>query len=76
MSAALAGMGAALELPQGGAAATMSEGLRVLIARGIVQDSGGALRPVPQKDAMLQFYAGSILQLLRPADTVAATPQT
>lgn len=76
MSATLAGMGAALELPQGGAAGAMSEGLRVLMARGIVEDSGGALCPVPQKDALLQFYAGSILQLLRPANTGAATPQT
>ena len=54
----------------------MAEGLRVLIARDIVQDSGGALRPVPEKAALLQFYAGSILQVLRPAEVNAAAPQT
>jgi hypothetical protein len=54
----------------------MSEGLRVLMARGIVEDSGGALCPVPRKAALLRFYAASILQLLGPTDTSAATPQT
>jgi hypothetical protein len=54
----------------------MAEGLRVLIARNMVEDSGGALRPVPEQAALLQFYAGAILQVLRPAEAVAATPQT
>jgi hypothetical protein len=76
MIAALAELGASLNLPDGGAAGAISEGLRVLIARGIVKDSGGALRPVPEKAALLQFYAGSILQVLRPTEAVAATPQT
>jgi glycerol-3-phosphate O-acyltransferase len=76
MIAALTELGASLNLPDGGAAATMSEGLRVLIARDIVQDSGGALRPVPEKAALLAFYAGSILQVLRPAVANAAAPQT
>jgi glycerol-3-phosphate O-acyltransferase len=76
MIAALAGLGASLELPEGGAAGTMAEGLRALIARDIVQDSGGTLRPVPEKAPLLQFYAGSILQVLPPAEAIAATPQT
>ena len=76
MIAALAGLGASLELPEGGAAGTMAEGLRTLIARDIVQDSGGTLRPVPEKAPLLQFYAGSILQVLPPAEAIAATPQT
>ena len=76
MIAALTELGASLNLPDGGAAGTMSEGLRVLIARDIVQDSGGALRPVPEKAALLAFYAGSILQVLRPAVANAAAPQT
>ena len=76
MIAALAGLGASLELPEGGAAGTMAEGLRALIARDIVQDSGGTLRPVPEKAPLLQFYAGSILQVLPPAEAIAAMPQT
>ena len=76
MIATLAGLGASLELPEGGAAGTMAEGLRALIARDIVQDSGGTLRPVPEKAPLLQFYAGSILQVLPPAEAIAATPQT
>jgi glycerol-3-phosphate O-acyltransferase len=76
MMAALADLGASLDLPEGGAAGTMAEGLRVLIARGIVRDSGGALRPVPEKAALLQFYAASILQVLRPTQPIAAPPQT
>jgi len=76
MTAALAELGASLNLPDDGAAATLSEGLRVLVARGIVEDSGGVLRPVPEKAALLQFYAGSILQVLRPTEAIAAVPQT
>jgi glycerol-3-phosphate O-acyltransferase len=76
MIAALTELGAALELPEGGAAATMSAGLRVLIARRIVQDSGDALRPVSGQAALLQFYAGSILQLLRPTEELSAPQQT
>jgi glycerol-3-phosphate O-acyltransferase len=76
MIAALVELGASLNLPEGGAAGTMAEGLRVLIARNMVEDSGGALRPVPEQAALLQFYASAILQVLRPTEAVAATPQT
>ena len=56
--------GAALELPEGGAGAAMAEGLRVLIARDIVEETAGALRPAPAKAGLLAYYAASVQQEL------------
>ena len=56
--------GAALELPEGGAGAAMAEGLRVLIARDIVEETAGALRPAPAKAVLLAYYAASVQQEL------------
>jgi glycerol-3-phosphate O-acyltransferase len=72
---ALVDRGAALELPEGGAAAAMAEGLRVLIARDIVTETGGALRAGPEKSGLLRFYAGSVQQMLLPADLPGSDPE-
>jgi len=75
-------LGAELQLPDGGAAAAMAEGLRALITRDIVEDSGGALRCLPAKAPLLAFYAAPVVQRLErrgpevAEDPDAATPQT
>ncbi len=58
--------GAAMELPEGGAQGAMTEGLRVLVARDIVEETAGALRPAAGKGPLLAFYAGSVQQRLQP----------
>ncbi len=83
----LAADGAALELPSGGAGPVTEEGLRVLIARHMIEEVAGVLRPVAENGALLAFYAGPVQQRLErallPATAEvarlagdAATPQT
>ena len=61
--------GAVVKLPPQGVAATVSEGLAPLIARGIV---GEDLTPVPEKLPFLAFYAAPVQQALE----ISATQQT
>jgi glycerol-3-phosphate O-acyltransferase len=78
----LAARGTAMELPEGGAAAAMAEGLRVLTGRDIVEDTAGALRPAEGKAALLAFYAAAVQQQLNArtheaaGDAHSATRQT
>jgi glycerol-3-phosphate O-acyltransferase len=65
--ARLTAAGAVLKLPPEGVEATVSEGLRPLIARGLI---GTDLRPVAGGQVILDFYGASVLQRLDP---VAAT---
>jgi len=60
--ARLQAMGAVLKLPPAGTEAAIAEGLRALLARGMVQDSPAGLAVVPDKDSLLQFYAASVVQ--------------
>jgi glycerol-3-phosphate O-acyltransferase len=62
----LVASGAVLKLPPQGIEATLDEGLKPLIARGLVTAD---LHPVVSEQAVLRFYAASV-----PVD--AATPQT
>lgn len=64
----LAAAGAELQLPEGGAAATMAEGLRALIARDIIEEADGELRAAIGKEPLLAYYAASVQQVLERAD--------
>jgi glycerol-3-phosphate O-acyltransferase len=59
--------GAVLNLPQGGLAAVLDEGLSPLVQRGLVSED---LHPVAQERALLAFYANAV------PDPDAATRQT
>jgi glycerol-3-phosphate O-acyltransferase len=59
--------GAMLNLPQGGMAVILAEGLDPLIRRGLVSQN---LQPVAQERALLTFYANAV------PDPLAATRQT
>ncbi|MDQ2064747.1 1-acyl-sn-glycerol-3-phosphate acyltransferase [Xinfangfangia sp. CPCC 101601] len=65
--------GAVLHLPQGGAKATLAEGLTQLQTRGLISDR---LHPIPGKEALLAFYAASIPQPAPPPHDNAATQRT
>ena len=66
LTAQLAASGARLHLPDT-SAATMAEGLRNLALRGIVADTGGALRAAPGMGPLLAFHAAPVRQLLEPS---------
>ena len=62
--AELTAVGAVLKLPPQGLAATLTEGLTPLIARGLVTAD---LRVVPGRQHVVDFYAASVLQRLAAA---------
>jgi glycerol-3-phosphate O-acyltransferase len=64
ISGQLSGLGAVLKLPPQGLEAALSEGLAPLLARGIVGESSDGLRVLPERDALLQFYAAPVQQVL------------
>lgn len=64
MVSRLQALGAILKLPPGGVAAAMAEGLRTLLARGIVVDGADGLVAASDMDRMLNFYAAPVLQRL------------
>ncbi len=71
--AQLAADSAVMKLAPQGIEATITEGLAPLLARGILQDT---LKPAPNGQAVLEFYAGQVLQRLSIATGHAATQQT
>ena len=71
--ARLSADGAVMKLAPQGVEATLTEGLAPLLARGIVHDT---LQPAANGQAVLDFYAGQVLQRLAFADDNAATQQT
>lgn len=60
----LKALGAVLKLPPGGAEATVAEGIRVLKARGILQETPEGFAVAPEKAALLRFYAACVVQRL------------
>jgi glycerol-3-phosphate O-acyltransferase len=64
ISGQLSGLGAVLKLPPQGLEAALSEGLAPLLARGIVGEGTDGLRVLPERDALLQFYAAPVQQVL------------
>ena len=63
LASRLAAQGVPVELPEGGAAASVAEGLAPLLARGIVTESP-VLAVVPGQEDLLAFQAGSVEQHL------------
>lgn len=64
MVAALRCKGAHQHLPGGSAATAVEEGLLTLALRGILEVRGGEVRVAPGEEAMLGYYAASVLQRL------------
>ncbi|PZR01065.1 MAG: glycerol-3-phosphate acyltransferase [Cereibacter sphaeroides] len=60
----LVAVGAVLLLPEGGAAAALATGLRILRLRDMVIEEDGAFSPAPEKAGLVSFYAASVLQRL------------
>ena len=66
-------LGAVMKLPPQGTEATITEGLSPLIARGILLQT---LQATPDGQAILDFYAGPVLQRLSSTNPNAAAQQT
>jgi glycerol-3-phosphate O-acyltransferase len=66
---ALVRAGARHHLPRGDLDYAFGVGLRMLVLRRLVSESGGIYRPAPQARAILSYYANSIAHLPSPSLT-------
>jgi glycerol-3-phosphate O-acyltransferase len=71
LSDRLAVAGAHLNLPNGSVRVAVETGLATMVGRGLVRRDGARLVAEPGQEAMIGFYAASVMQLL---DAPAASP--
>ena len=66
--------GANLHLAEGSVAGTLRFGAEALVKHAILQRDAETLRPVPGQDALLGYYAASVLQRLSEPAAETAVP--